>query len=791
MHFTSTYFYRNLTIISLQLPLFTSYNVKHCFVATLIMLCAISQGWAQCNPLTTLYAEDNGQDGIMFDITAAVDVTITGFDFNMGATSPYDMEIYYKAGTHVGFEANAGAWTLAGSAANVVGAGLDVPTSIPIALSVAIPAGQTYAFYITDTGTAANLDYTNGTSVGAVAAADANITIYEGTGKNYPFDDDYPARIPNTTVYYECCPEPLLTITENSCSGMADGEISAEAQGTAPWIYQISDITGVIATSPPTNGPYVFSTLIEGQYVVTTTDANGCTAQATAEITPLAPMLLHTSVTDNVCYGGVAGQIELTVSGGTNPIDIGWTDSFGNVMQTDLQTTGSATLANLPAGTYMVAAQDQVGCMASTSVSVLEPLVPLQLTVTATDLRCFQSADGEIAVAQNGIPPFTFELVDVVGALVDTDSSATAHTFQNLAAGTYFVTAADSNGCTATQEVTLTEPNVLEVEVAQSPVLCYNQNQGVATITSILGGTTPYAQTTWNDPQLQVGNTATNLFAGTYTATVSDANGCSLEVEFEFENPTPLTLEPIYFTDTCGQGKGAAMVHASLGTPPYAYYWKPNGETTQILPNLYQGTYEVTVTDANGCKDSTSVEVYDDIAYPHAAFDYRIEGDNLLTQEVQFINHSLGTTQWTWNFGNGASSNAEDPRYHYDQSGDYLVQLLASNGYCTDTAYQYVSMAPMVVIYIPNSFTPGINNRNDFFYPQGEGIELESYDMFIYDRWGKLVWQTGNYRKKWDGTNVFSKKEVAMGTYYYMIKFREYAALDRHVYTGYVNVIRD
>jgi gliding motility-associated-like protein len=155
------------------------------------------------------------------------------------------------------------------------------------------------------------------------------------------------------------------------------------------------------------------------------------------------------------------------------------------------------------------------------------------------------------------------------------------------------------------------------------------------------------------------------------------------------------------------------------------------------------------------------------------------------------LNNSVGTQQWTWFFGNGESSNEENPRFQYERAGDYLVQLLASNGYCADTAYQYVNIDPMLLVYVPNAFTPGQNDINDYFYPQGEGIEEESYDMFIYDRWGKLVWATGNFSKKWDGTNMFSGKEVPMGTYVYLIKFREFADLDRHVYKGIVTVIRD
>lgn len=163
--------------------------------------------FAQCDPLATLYAENNGQDGVMFDITAAVDVTVTGFDCNMGETvTPYNMEIYYKAGTHQGFTTTPGAWTLAGTANNVMGLGVDLPTPIPIVLNVPIPAGQTVAFYVTEAGGAANIDYTNGTVVGAPYVNDGNITLFEGTGKDYAFGADYDPRVPNTTVYYDYCP---------------------------------------------------------------------------------------------------------------------------------------------------------------------------------------------------------------------------------------------------------------------------------------------------------------------------------------------------------------------------------------------------------------------------------------------------------------------------------------------------------------------------------------------------------------------------------------------------------
>lgn len=766
-------------------------------VLIVLLLCNVN-GFAQCDPITTPYANNNTQDGIMFDIEAINDVTINQFEANLCDAGPYDMEIYYKAGTHFGSEDVPGDWTFIGAAAGIASAGIDVPTVIPIAVNIAIPAGQRYAFYVTESAnTVNNMCYTNGASpapsnIGTNVAvlADANIIVYEGTGKDYAFGDNYYPRMPNFTTDYECCPAPDTLITPNSCSGMPDGEVQVTGQGVGPWVYEISDISGVLQTSAPTNGPYTFQGLIEGQYLINATDANGCTAGMNVEVATSDPILINAVITDNLCFGGTLGEADITVNGGTAPYDIAWTDAFGNPLLVEPQSNGTSSLDSLAAGSYLVGAADAAGCSVVSSVTITEPTTPLIVTLSPQDLQCYEGADGEVGVSYSGSSPYVFEIDDVLGNPVQSTNSQADYVFTGLDAGIYFVTATDADGCSTTDDVELLQPSELEAESSQSPVLCFNGNEGVATITSISGGTPTY-QTAWNDPTAQVGNTATDLSSGEYIATITDANGCTLEVLFEFDNPPPLTLNERYLTDTCGQGRGAAIVDPELGTPPYTYLWKPDSVETRTHYELGAGSYEVVVTDANGCKDSTFVEVSDDLPYPFAAFDYRIEGENVLNQQVQFLNNSIGTTQWTWYYGNGETSNEENPKFRYERAGDYLVQLVSSNGFCEDTAYDYVNIDPMLLVYVPNAFTPGQNNKNDYFFPQGEGIELESYDMFIYDRWGKIVWQTGNFSKKWDGTNMFSGKEVPVGTYVYLIKFREFADLDRHVYKGYVNVIRD
>lgn len=569
----------------------------------------------------------------------------------------------------------------------------------------------------------------------------------------------------------------VVNVTETSCPGLADGTaIPFPAGGTPPYSYSW-------AGEDP-------NALAAGSYTLTVTDGNGCTIDQPYTIVDGAGLTLDFLITDNICFGGSDGEADLTVSNGVSPYDIIWTDAFGSPLQTDFQSQGTSTLTDLSVGTYNVGVLDATGCANATTITITQPSQPLNMNLTPQDLSCFESEDGEIEADQSGLAPFTYELSDVYGNPVESANGSGPYTFQGLEIGIYFVDITDANGCLTTDAVELFQPEPLTAESTVSPISCYLGSDGAISITLISGGTTPYQAVSWDDPNSQTGSTATNLAQGNYTATITDANGCELIESFNLQQPPAMVLAERYFTDTCGMGRGAAIVDVSLGTPPYSYLWKPDSVMTGIHYQLPAGSYEVVVTDANGCKDSTFVSVSDDLPYPTAAFEYRILGENLYDQKVQFLNNSNGTIQWTWYFGDGGFSNEEDPLYHFDRAGDYLVQLLASNGYCADTAYQYVNVDPLLLLYVPNAFTPGINKKNDYFYPQGEGIEEESYDMFIYDRWGKLVWQTGNFSKKWDGTNL-NGKEVPVGTYVWLIKFREYADLDRHVYKGIVNLIRD
>lgn len=170
-------------------------------LAVTAFLMAVFAMPAQALTLTTTYEGGNGQDGNMFDVVAKKAVTVTAVDTHCDI-GVADFEIYGKTGTYVGSDTTPEDWTLLGSASSVTCAGEGIPTEVPISLSVVIPAGTSYAFYITTTEEGPNFNYTNGTAVGAVYTEDVNIQILEGAGKEYPFSATFEPRIWNGTITY-------------------------------------------------------------------------------------------------------------------------------------------------------------------------------------------------------------------------------------------------------------------------------------------------------------------------------------------------------------------------------------------------------------------------------------------------------------------------------------------------------------------------------------------------------------------------------------------------------------
>lgn len=178
------------------------YTFRILFTFVLVVYAYALQAQCTASTAATSYTSNNGSRGAMFNITAGPNpVTITSFDVNLygGTTARY--EIYYKAGSYVGSETTAANWTMAGGVNNLYVSANNVPTPIPIPLSITIPAGATYGFYITNTASG-GLNYTTSAVGNVTLASNSDLTLIGGVGKAYPFSSTYSYRLINCTVHY-------------------------------------------------------------------------------------------------------------------------------------------------------------------------------------------------------------------------------------------------------------------------------------------------------------------------------------------------------------------------------------------------------------------------------------------------------------------------------------------------------------------------------------------------------------------------------------------------------------
>src|SRR6476660_2909985 len=179
--------------------------------------------------------------------------------------------------------------------------------------------------------------------------------------------------------------------------------------------------------------------------------------------------------------------------------------------------------------------------------------------------------------------------------------------------GTYTVTVTDAGGCTAQATVVITEPAAaLTASItAQTNVLCFGGATGSATAAGA-NGTAPYTYS-WNTTPVQTTATATNLIAGTYTVTVTDAGGCTAQATVVITEPAAaLTASITAQTNVLcfGGATGSATAAGANGTAPYTYSWNTTPvQTTATATNLIAGTYTVTVTDAGGCTAQATVVI--------------------------------------------------------------------------------------------------------------------------------------------------------------------------------------
>jgi hypothetical protein len=373
------------------------------------------------------------------------------------------------------------------------------------------------------------------------------------------------------------------------------------ANYTTTWTSNCGGTFSSTTTNPTTFTPPVVSGSTPCIITASIQDACGrVTADANAiQIQPCV-LTINRTVTPPACFGGADGQIAMSITGSAGPFSWNWS-------RTSPAGTGSGsgtTITGLSAGVYSVTVSDGGSCTGTFTQNVSQPAL-LKAVPTVTNYLCFGQTGAVSLSVTGGTAPYTYSWMGEGGPF-------TTQNISGIVADTFSVTVTDNNGCTADTSATVSGPDsAIVLTTVPTQVSCNGGTNGGIDL-SVSGGTPGYTYMWSNlpgspDPQDQSG-----LVPGTYTVTVTDANGCTATQSQVITQPSALVLSVMKTDPTCEaisnppnlSEDGAIDLTVSGGTSAYTYSWTgPNMFTaiTQDITNLIPGMYQVTVTDANNC----------------------------------------------------------------------------------------------------------------------------------------------------------------------------------------------
>ncbi len=376
---------------------------------------------------------------------------------------------------------------------------------------------------------------------------------------------------------YNCAVSAQPAVTNVTCANLSNGTAAVSLSGgTAPFNYVWSNG----ASSQSVSG------LAAGAYLVTVTDGAGCTTLVTANITQPPVIVPNAMSTSQTAVGLNNGTAMVMPSGGTPGYTYQWSNG-GN----------TAFINNLAPGTYTATITDVLGCTAVQPVVVNPYNCAIAASVNAMNVSCANGSNGVVSISMSGgAAPFDYQW----------SNGATSAAVMNLPAGNYVVTISDAAGCTTLATALITQPTALSTNASATPQTAIGQNNGTATANP--GGGAPGYTYFWSNGATTA--LVTDLAPGSFTVTVTDANGCTA-AQTVVVNPLNCNLlvqVNVQNADCSVLNNGAVSVAVSAGNPPFVYLWN-TGATTSALIGQTPGTYFVTVSDNTGCQVITPVTI--------------------------------------------------------------------------------------------------------------------------------------------------------------------------------------
>lgn len=479
-------------------------------------------------------------------------------------------------------------------------------------------------------------------------------------------------------------PQPLALVSSSStpvtCFNGSDGSASLFLQGgTMPYTYLWSD--GQTTDTA--------SNLSAGNYTCIISDFNSCSSTSNPiSITITQPSSgLNNSTAPytqfNVdCFGDSTGSVFLNTQGGAQPYSYEWFGLPPNVPNFLDQIT------NVPAGIYQVVVTDANGCTESSSnpllndtsnYTITQPSAPVSALETTIDVICRGGSTGSIILNPSGgtAPSGAYSYL--------WNNGQTTQSINNLTAGTYNYTVTDAKGCSFSDTVAIFQPlTLLSSTTSFDSVLCFGTQTGTMSV-SVSGGISPYLYV-WSNGATS--SSYNNVFAGTYTVSITDSLGCVISDTVNVLEPTQISNFFSGDSISCPFGNDGVLIsNASGGTPPFNYTWSssdPNftlsGQNSNLLNDstisqLHLGSYTVVIDDANLCSSTHEYLLGspDQINISASVTDIQCYGDNSGSIDLNVIG---ATPPFTYVWDNGQTTSLISSL----NSGTYIVTVQDANG---------------------------------------------------------------------------------------------------------------
>lgn len=409
-----------------------------------------------------------------------------------------------------------------------------------------------------------------------------------------------------------------------------------------------------------------------GNYSVQVVDANGCFKTVTALVNqPPAMIVKLVDIQDIKCAGENTGNIGLQVTGGLPPYTYKWNNG-----------DSTKNISRIPAGDYSVIVTDASGYHQTVNAKIAQP-TPLQIKMDqVNNLLCFNDKKGAINVTvTGGSVPYKYSW----------SSGQTTQDIAGVGAGDYILTVLDGAGCKSTFETKVTQPEAFTATLGEVKNLnCKGDNKGEIHLT-VAGGSVPYNYYWSNGARTK---DITGGIAGKYSVKISDANGCTNNVEATISEPSELTasIASLVNNPCFGENKGAVNLNVAGGTQPYTFAWN-NGAATQNLMDAPKGQYSVAITDANGCSKNITAVITEPAAMRTAiagVVDVNCFGEK--SGKVN-VNVTGGSLPYSFSWNNGATIQ----NLVAVGAGDYQLSVKDAAG-CINTVSARINQPDALVV---------------------------------------------------------------------------------------------